>query len=34
MVMAEYEYTWDGDPKITKPKERRFVGLHVEPDHD
>lgn len=29
MVMADYEYTWDGDPKTTMPTARRFVGLHI-----
>lgn len=34
MVMADFEYTWDGDPKITLPVNRRFVGLHIMPEHD
>ena len=32
MVSADYEYTYDGDdPMTTQLKERRFVGLHIEP---
>jgi hypothetical protein len=28
-VMADFEYTWDGDSKTTLPTGRRFVGLRL-----
>jgi hypothetical protein len=34
MVMAEFEYTVDTDPKSTQPTGRRCVGLLIMPEHD
>ena len=34
MVMADFEYTWEGDSKTTMPIGRRFVGLHIVSDHN